>query len=210
MPVKVVGQSHLMTELLISTFAKGGYDVDETSQSVSDLAQVQDGDIIVLHALENCENVPSSVDYLRSIEAGISILVLCSESSIVSMREQLGRDVNAILSDTTDITSVLGSLAVVSAGLNIMHPSQLDASSHSESELLSTNHENNSLATRATQLSIKERHVLSGIERGLSNKAIGNKMGIKETTVKVHLRSIYQKLGVKNRTQAALWSRINQ
>ena len=54
-------------------------------------------------------------------------------------------------------------------------------------------------------LSQKEAAVLTGIQKGLSNKAIGKRLGITESTVKVHLRSIYNKAGVKNRTQAALW-----
>lgn len=42
------------------------------------------------------------------------------------------------------------------------------------------------------------------LRSGASNKEIGRKLSIREDTVKVHLRSIFQQLGVKNRTQAAM------
>jgi DNA-binding NarL/FixJ family response regulator len=41
---------------------------------------------------------------------------------------------------------------------------------------------------------------------GLPNKTIARRLGISERTVKSHLTNIYQRLGVPNRTQAALWA----
>lgn len=37
---------------------------------------------------------------------------------------------------------------------------------------------------------------------GLTNKEIGNRLGIQEVTVKLHLRGIFRKFNVTNRTQA--------
>ncbi len=50
----------------------------------------------------------------------------------------------------------------------------------------------------------KEREVLSGLGEGKPNKIIAYELGICETTVKVHMRHIMRKLGVTNRTHAAL------
>jgi DNA-binding NarL/FixJ family response regulator len=41
---------------------------------------------------------------------------------------------------------------------------------------------------------------------GHANKVIARRLGISERTVKAHLTSIYQRLGVTDRTQAALWA----
>jgi DNA-binding NarL/FixJ family response regulator len=54
-------------------------------------------------------------------------------------------------------------------------------------------------------LSDREREVLQLVAEGLPNKSIGRRLGITERTVKAHLTSIYQQLGVSDRTQAALW-----
>jgi DNA-binding NarL/FixJ family response regulator len=67
------------------------------------------------------------------------------------------------------------------------------------------------IASRGTrpgepQLSEREREVLSLLARGLPNKRIGRELGIAEATVKAHVTSILQRLGVTDRTQAALWA----
>ena len=43
--------------------------------------------------------------------------------------------------------------------------------------------------------------------KGLANKQIGRALGIRETTVKAHVGSIFRALGVADRTSAALWAR---
>lgn len=55
-------------------------------------------------------------------------------------------------------------------------------------------------------LTNRELDVLKQVARGLSNKEIADVLYISEKTVKNHLTSIFQKLGVNDRTQAALFS----
>jgi DNA-binding NarL/FixJ family response regulator len=51
--------------------------------------------------------------------------------------------------------------------------------------------------------------VLRLVARGLANKQIGRALGITEHTVKVHLGSVFRRIGVADRTSAALWAREN-
>jgi DNA-binding NarL/FixJ family response regulator len=51
-------------------------------------------------------------------------------------------------------------------------------------------------------LTARESEILSYVVTGLSNRAIANKLVIGDETVKSHLRSIYRKLGVADRTSA--------
>jgi DNA-binding NarL/FixJ family response regulator len=56
-------------------------------------------------------------------------------------------------------------------------------------------------------LSLREREVLEGIMRGLTNKEIAGRLNLTEGTVKNYVSVIFQKLGVQDRTQAALRAR---
>lgn len=55
----------------------------------------------------------------------------------------------------------------------------------------------------AEALTTRERDVLAYVAEGHGNREIGQILGISEHTVKFHLASIYGKLGVGNRTEAA-------
>ncbi|MFN3569715.1 MAG: response regulator [Polaromonas sp.] len=55
-------------------------------------------------------------------------------------------------------------------------------------------------------LSAREREVLALIARGDSNKVIGRKLDIAETTVKIHVQHILRKLQLSSRVQAAVYA----
>jgi DNA-binding NarL/FixJ family response regulator len=59
------------------------------------------------------------------------------------------------------------------------------------------------------RLTDREREVLRMVVEGLPNKSIARRLGISERTVKAHLTSVFQQLGVTDRTQAALWAQRN-
>ncbi|KJZ39538.1 MULTISPECIES: two-component system response regulator NarL [Pseudomonas] len=56
------------------------------------------------------------------------------------------------------------------------------------------------------ELTERERQVLKTIASGLSNKVIGHKLGITEGTVKVHVKNLLHKLGLRSRVEAAVWA----
>ena len=54
-------------------------------------------------------------------------------------------------------------------------------------------------------LSEREAETLALVAQGLPNKQIARKLGIAEKTVKAHMTSIFRRIGVENRMQAAQW-----
>jgi DNA-binding NarL/FixJ family response regulator len=66
------------------------------------------------------------------------------------------------------------------------------------------------LAARTAQpaggLTDRELEVLGLVRAGLPNKLIAGRLEISEKTVKAHLTHIFQRIGVSDRTQAALWA----
>jgi DNA-binding NarL/FixJ family response regulator len=58
----------------------------------------------------------------------------------------------------------------------------------------------------APELTERERDVLRLVCLGLANKQIAVRLGIGVSTVKTHLSSVYQQIGVTDRTSAAMWA----
>jgi DNA-binding NarL/FixJ family response regulator len=63
--------------------------------------------------------------------------------------------------------------------------------------------------SQASPLTRREREVLALVGGGLANKQIARRLGISEKTVKTHLGRAFQRIGVGDRTQAALWAERN-
>lgn len=63
-------------------------------------------------------------------------------------------------------------------------------------------HERAQASALLQTLSPREREVLALVITGITAKAIGAELGIKEPTVKAHLTNLYRKLRVANRVQA--------
>lgn len=59
----------------------------------------------------------------------------------------------------------------------------------------------------AANLTERELQVLKGLTEGKSNKEIARDLDITEPTVKLHMKTLYRKVGAANRTQAALIAR---
>ena len=70
-----------------------------------------------------------------------------------------------------------------------------------------TSREDQQVAARLASLTPQQFRVLSQVADGQLNKQIADKLGIQERTIKAHLSLIFQKLGVRNRTQASVMLR---
>jgi DNA-binding NarL/FixJ family response regulator len=62
------------------------------------------------------------------------------------------------------------------------------------------------LPSALQELTEREREVLEQIARGLTNREIAEKMVISEKTVKTHVSNLLDKLGLEDRTRAAIWA----
>ena len=62
--------------------------------------------------------------------------------------------------------------------------------------------ENQDIYSRLTR---REKEILKMIADGLSNKMIGRQLDIVEATVKVHVKNLLKKLGLRSRVEAAVW-----
>jgi len=61
------------------------------------------------------------------------------------------------------------------------------------------------MKNRKRGLSPREREVLKCMAAGHSNKAIARRLNVAPGTIKIHVRRVFNKIGVNSRRQAAAW-----
>ena len=61
--------------------------------------------------------------------------------------------------------------------------------------------------SQLVDLTPRERQILQLVGQGLANKQIARRLDITERTVKSHMTRVFQRIGVTDRVQAALWAR---
>jgi DNA-binding NarL/FixJ family response regulator len=136
----------------------------------------------------------------RSInEAGLGteVLVLTSYSDGERIVAALDAGAVGYLLKDAEPDEVLAGIRAVSRGESPLHPRAARA-------LLGARRQ--ASASDEVSLTPREQEVLSLVRQGLANKQIARRLGISERTVKAHLTSVFQRLGVEDRTQAALWA----
>jgi DNA-binding NarL/FixJ family response regulator len=60
-----------------------------------------------------------------------------------------------------------------------------------------------------SKLSKRQTQLIAMLDKGMSNRDIATDLEISEHTVKVHLWRLFRRLGVKSRTQALHYARVN-
>ncbi len=70
---------------------------------------------------------------------------------------------------------------------------------------LSFREQQKSLGPDLNSLTRRELQIIKYIAEGLSNKLIGRKLDIAESTVKVHVKNLLKKLNLRSRVEAAIW-----
>lgn len=125
----------------------------------------------------------------------VQVLVLTSLSDSDRIIAALDAGAVGYLLKDADPDDVIEGVRAVARGESPLHPKA------ARELLLSRNR-----PVEKTQLTPREADVLRLVRQGLANKQIARRLGISERTVKAHLTSVFQRIGVPDRTQAALWA----
>lgn len=133
---------------------------------------------------------------LKSPRTPVAVFSDSVEGSIVRLACASG--VDAYIPTCLEPTTALKALSFVIAGGKFFPPESLFSS---EPLIARDNHDEAPGALRLTQ---RQNEIIDALKFGHSNKIIARQLNIAEATVKIHIRQIMRKLGVRNRTQIAL------
>ena len=123
---------------------------------------------------------------------GIKVIMLTIAEEDHEIRDALERGVDGYVLKSSEPEQIIQAILSVHIG-NSMLPSHI-MQKMARGELMQGAFD---------KLSPREMEIVSYVARGLSNRAIGDTLGLSENTVRNHLRSILDKLGLDNRVQVA-------
>jgi two-component system response regulator DevR len=126
------------------------------------------------------------------------ILILSSSDSERNVHDAMTAGARGYLLKDNDGATLAAALRNVAAG----HP-VLDPTLAGQVMNLVRNQGTPSAAARLNQLSPQERRVVGLLADGLTNKEIGDQLGLTEKTVKNYLATVFSKLNITRRAQAA-------
>ena len=126
------------------------------------------------------------------------ILVLTSSSNERNVQEALSAGAQGYLLKDNDGASLARALRLVAGGQPVIDPSMAGQMLN-----LVKHRGEMTAAGRLSQLSPQERRVVAYLAEGLTNKEIGDRLGLTEKTIKNYLATVFSKLNIARRSQAA-------
>ena len=137
----------------------------------------------------------SAIERLRSEQPGIAVVILTTFNEDDLMMRGLRLGAKGYLLKDTNREALFNTIRAASRGETLLRPEIM-------ARVLAHGSGSGSPASPQTDLTERELEVLRGVAQGERSKEIAFRLGITERTVKAHLASIYNRLGVDSRAAA--------
>jgi DNA-binding NarL/FixJ family response regulator len=140
----------------------------------------------------------SGVEATRAIVAAnpeVRVVVLTASSDRARVLDALDAGATGYLLKDAEPAELFGAIRAAERGESPLAPKAASAVLSERSE------------QRAAGLTERESEVLGLVAEGLPNKLIARRLEISDKTVKAHLTRVFERIGVSDRTQAAIWAR---
>ena len=173
--------------------------VGEASDGAEALSQCKklNPDVVLMDLrMPNIDGL-TAIEKLRKEQPEIAIVILTTFNEDELMLRGLQAGASSYLLKDTDRSSLFETIRAAARGEILLKPEIMSRFVAMNSTTLSTPRSNDPI-----NLTEREYEVLEAIARGERSKEIAVHLGITERTIKAHLSSIYNKLGVDSRAAA--------
>ncbi|MFL0357261.1 LuxR C-terminal-related transcriptional regulator [Erythrobacter sp. GH1-10] len=167
----------------------------------SEGAFLDDGELVLFES--SGPDIDQDIRALHEKHPNCKLVLLADSFDFDGMIDAFRAGADGYIIKDIECQSLIESLKLIALGEKVL-PSQLVKHLPLRSAM-----ENGSLADQSElldSLSDRELETLRCLIMGYPNKVIAYRLDISEATVKVHVKAILRKLGVQNRTQAAIWA----
>ena len=167
---------------------------DDGEQAVTMAAELRPDVVLMDLSMPGTDGVAATARIVAA-DSSVRVVVLTSFSDQTRILDALQAGAEGYLLKHSEPEVILAGIREVMAGGSPLDPKA--------ARVLLTQRRNPGPDVKLTG---REQEVLRMVGDGLPNKTIARRLGISERTVKAHLTNVYQRLGVTDRTQAALWA----
>lgn len=207
-PALVVSPYTLLVELLADHMAAKGFPVGIRTTSTAAARRALDGKAEgpSLAVLAFCAEDPEEADFITWLTGEhpeTNTLVLTCRFDADYLNRCLNAGADGFLYADMSLAGLAPSLALLAAGEKVL-PSRLAFEMRAGDLAVTANSEDAEVGHGL--LTGRETEVVRLIAGGAPNKEIARTFKLTEASVKMHLRQIFGKLKVQNRTQAAAWA----
>ena len=164
-----------------------------------DKLQVVKPDVLLLDINMPKKNGLEVLKSLKSKRSKLKVLVLTVHNEIEYLMKAVDIGVNGYVLKDSESAELKKAIFTVAEGETYIHPSLIPALN---AKMIETNKD----AEKIKSLTKRELDVLKLLAVGMFNKEVGKRLEISERTVKNHVSNIFKKLGVTDRTQAAVFA----
>jgi DNA-binding NarL/FixJ family response regulator len=168
--------------------------VGDGAEAVTMAAELRPDVVLMDLSMPGTDGITATARIMAA-DPGAHVLVLTSFSDQARILDALQAGAEGYLLKHSEPEVILAGVREIVSGGSPLDPKA--------ARVLLTNRRSPAPETRLTD---REQQVLDMVGAGLPNKTIARRLGISERTVKAHLTNVYQRLGVTDRTQAALWA----
>lgn len=201
----LIADDHPLYRLALSQAVRGvmpDATIDEAEDLAGALAQLTAHPDIDLALLDL--HMPGShglvgLVTIRAEHPGVAVVMISAHDDPVTIRRALAYGAAGYLTKRADLADLQQGLRAVLNCEEWLPPALRPAVAAT-----STDPGDRATAARLGALSPQQFKVLVRVAEGRLNKQIADELGIQERTVKAHMSAIFEKLGVKNRTQAGV------
>jgi DNA-binding NarL/FixJ family response regulator len=186
---------------VIASVATGNQAVDDTIKLRPDILIVD----LVMPDLDGFA-VLTLVKYLVP-ETRVIILTALRDRSLVKRASELGAD--GFFSKGVENDNLIQTIQGIAGGNGSSVFTKTIPVPTVPKEFPPPSSKNKEKSSNGQSLTKKETLILSLISMGIDNHEIGKRVSITQNTLKTHMRKIYSKLGVSDRSQAAIWALRN-
>lgn len=205
MAVKImIADDHSMIREGLKNLLELDGDIQVISEAVDgedclDKLQVVKPDVLLLDINMPKKNGLEVLKSLKSKKSKLKVLVLTVHNEIEYLMKAVDIGVNGYVLKDSESAELKKAIFTVTEGETYIQPSLIPALN---AKMIETNKD----AEKIKSLTKRELDVLKLLAVGMFNKEVGKRLEISERTVKNHVSNIFKKLGVTDRTQAAVFA----